>query len=161
MVKILKAIKKCEQFHLLILFSQRGINYLWGRWKEQLEINMSWIFNIYIVIRFFSTVMYGCESWTIKKTEHRRIDAFKQWHWRRLLRVPWIASRSNQSIPKEISPEYALERLMLKLKLQDFGHLIQRTDSLEKILMWERLKAEGEGDDRGLDGLMASLTSWT
>ena len=97
MVKILKAIKKCEQFHLLILFSQRGINYLWGRWKEQLEINMSWIFNIYIVIRFFSTVMYGCESWTIKKTEHRRIDAFKLWSWRRLLRVPWTAG-SNQSI---------------------------------------------------------------
>ena len=83
----------------------------------------------------FPLVMYGCESWTIKKAEHRRIDAFKLWCWRRLLRVPWTARRSNQSILKEISPEYSLEGLILKLKLQYFGHLMQRTDSLEKTLM--------------------------
>ena len=83
----------------------------------------------------FSVVMYGCESWTVKKPECRRIDAFELWCWRRLLRVPWTARRSNQSILKEISPEYSLERLMLKLKLQYFGHLMRRVDSLEKTLM--------------------------
>ena len=83
----------------------------------------------------FPVVIYGCESWTIKKAEHRRIDAFELWCWRRLLRVPWTARRSNQSILKEISPEYSLEELMLKLKLQYFGHLIRRTDSLDKTLM--------------------------
>ena len=91
-------------------------------------------------------VMYGCESWTIKKAEHRRIDAFELWCWRRLLRVTWTARRSNQSILKKISPEYSLEGLMLKLKLQYFGHLMQRSDSLEKILMLGRLKVGGEGD---------------
>ena len=80
----------------------------------------------------FSVVMYGCESWTTKKAERRRIDAFELWCWRRLLRVPWTSKRSNQSILKEISPEYSLEGLMLKLKLQYFGHLVRRTDSLEK-----------------------------
>ena len=109
----------------------------------------------------FPVVMYGCESWTIKKAEHWRIDAFELWCWRRLLRVSWTARRSNQSILKEISPEYSLEELMLKLKLQYFGHLIQRTDSLEKTLCWERLKAGGEGDDRGCGGWMVSSTQWT
>ena len=83
----------------------------------------------------FLGVIYGCESWTIKKAECGRTDAFEQWCWRRLLKVPWTARRSNQSILKEISPEYSLEGLMLKLKLQYFGHLMQRTDSLEKTLM--------------------------
>ena len=83
----------------------------------------------------FPMVMYGCESWTVKKAERQRIDAFELWCWRRLLRVPWTAGSSNQSILKEISPEYSLEGLMLKLKLQYFGHLIRRTDSLEKTLM--------------------------
>ena len=83
----------------------------------------------------FPVVMYGCESWTIKKAERRRIDAFELWCWRRLLRVPWTARRSNQSILKEISPECSLEGLMLKLKLQCFGHLMRRTDSLEKTVM--------------------------
>ena len=83
----------------------------------------------------FPVVMYGCESWTIKKAEHRRIGAFEVWCWRRLLRVPWTARRFNQSILKEISPEYSLEGLMLKLKLQYFGHVMRRTDSLEKTLM--------------------------
>ena len=96
----------------------------------------------------FPVVTYGCESWTIKKAECRRVDAFELWCWRRLLRVRWTAKSSNQSILKEISPEYSLEGLMLKLKLQHFGHLMQRTDSFEKTLCWERLKA-GEGDDRG------------
>ena len=85
--------------------------------------------------RVFPVVMYGCESWTIKKAEHQRIDAFELWYWRRLLSVPWTARRSNQSIIKEISPEYSLEALMLKLKLQYFGHLMHRTDSSEKTLM--------------------------
>ena len=101
----------------------------------------------------FPIVMYECESWTVKKAEHWRIDAFELWYWRRLLRVPWTARRSNQSIQKEIIPEYSLEGLMLKLKLQYFGHLMRRTDSLEKSQWcWERLKAGGEGDDRGWDG---------
>jgi len=106
----------------------------------------------------FPVVMYGCESWTIMKAEHRRIDAFELWCWRRCLRVPWTARRSNQSILKEISPEYSLEGLMLKL--QYFGHLVQRTNSLEKTLMLGWLKAGGEGDDRGWDGWMASPTRW-
>ena len=83
----------------------------------------------------FPVVMYGCESWTVKEAEHRRIDAFELWCWRRLLRVPWTARKSNQSILKEISPEYSLEGLMLKLKFQYFGHLMRRVDSLEKTLM--------------------------
>ena len=87
----------------------------------------------------FPVVMYGCESWAINKAEHRRIDAFELWCWRRLLRVPWPARRSNQSILKETSPEYSLEELMLKLKLRYFGHLIRRTDSLEKTLMLEKI----------------------
>ena len=107
--------------------------------------------------------MYGCESWTIKKAECQSIDAFELWCWRRLLRVRWTARRSNQSILKEISPEYSLEGLMLKLKLQYFGHLMRRADSLEKPLMLfpERLRAGGEGDDKGWDGWMASPTRWT
>ena len=96
----------------------------------------------------FSVVMYGCESWTVKKAERRRIDAFEVQCWRRLLRVPWTARRSNQSILKEISPGISLEGMMLKLKLQYFGHLMRRGDSWEKTLM-ERLGAGGEGDDRG------------
>ena len=96
----------------------------------------------------FPVVMYGCESWTIKKAERRRIAAFELWCWRRLLRVPWTARRSNQSVLKEISPEYSLEGLMLKLKLQYFGHLIRRADSLEKSQWyWERKKEGREEDD--------------
>jgi len=109
----------------------------------------------------FPVVMYGCESWTIKKAEHQRIDAFELWCWRRLLRVPWTARRSNQSILKEISPEYSLQGLMLKLKLQYFGHLMQRTDSFEKTWYWKRWRVGGKGDERGWDGWMASPTLWT
>ena len=97
----------------------------------------------------FPVVMYGCESWTIKKAEHRRIDAFELWCWRKLLRAPWTARRSNQSILKEISPGCSLEGLMLKLKLQYFGHLMQRADSLEKTLMLGKTEGRGEGDDKG------------
>ena len=97
----------------------------------------------------FPVVMYGCESWTIKKAECRRIDASELWCWTRLLRAPWTAWRSNQSILKEISPGYSLEGPMLKLKLQYFGHLTGRTNSFEKTLMLGKMKAGGEGDDRG------------
>ena len=90
----------------------------------------------------FPGVMYGCESWTVKKAEHQRIDAVELWHWRRLLRVPWTARRSNQSVVKEISPDYSLEGLMWKLKLQYFGHLMQRTDSLEKALMLGKIEGK-------------------
>ena len=107
----------------------------------------------------FPVVMYGCENWTIKKTEHQRIDAFELWYWRRLLRVPWAARRSNQSILKEISPGYSLEGLMLKLKLQYFGHLMQRTDSFEKTLMLGKIEGRrrrGRQKMRWLDGVTNS-----
>ena len=108
----------------------------------------------------FPVVVYGCESWTIKKVEHWRTDAFKLWYWRRLLRVPWTASRSNQSILKEINPEYALEGLMLKLKLQYFGYLMRRTNSLEKTLMLgeiEGRRRRGQQRMRWLDGITNSM----
>ena len=108
----------------------------------------------------FPIVMYGCVSWTIKKAEHWRVDAFELWCWRRLLRVPWTA-RSNQSILKEISPKYSLEGMMLKLKLQYFGHLMRRIDSLEKTLMQGKNMAKREAVNRGWDGWMASLTQWS
>ena len=104
----------------------------------------------------FPVVMYGCESWAIKKAECQRIDSFELWCWRRLLRVPWTARRSNQSILKEISPEYSLEGLMLKLKLQYFGHLMQRSNSLEKTLMLEKIEGgrrRGRQRMRWLDGI--------
>ena len=108
----------------------------------------------------FPVVMYGCESWTIKKAECRRIDAFELWCWRRLLRVPWTARRSNQSILREISPEYSLEGLMLKLKLQYFGHLMRRTDSLEKTLKLGKIEGgrrRGRQRIRCLDGITDSM----
>ena len=109
---------------------------------------------------FFPVVMYGCESWTIKKAELRRVDVFELWCWRRLLRVPWTARRSNQSILKEISPKYSLEGLMLKLKLQYFGHLMRRTDSLEKTLMLGKIedrRRRGRQMRRWLDGITNSM----
>ena len=109
----------------------------------------------------FPVVMYGCEIWNIKKAEHRRIDAFELWCWKKLLRIPWTARRSNQSILKEISPEYSLEGLMLKLKLQYFGHLMRRTGSLEKTLMLGKIEGgrkRGQQRLRWLDGI---LTQWT
>ena len=112
----------------------------------------------------FPVVMHGCERMrelTIKKTECVRIDAFELWCWRRLLRVPWTARRSNQSILKEISPGCSLEGLMLRLKLQFFGHWCEELTHLKKPWCWERLRAGGEGDDGGWDGWMASPTRWT
>ena len=109
---------------------------------------------------FFPVVMYGCESWTVKKAECQKIDASELWCWKRLLRVPWTARRSNQSILKEINPGCSLEGLTLKLKLQYFGHLMRRVDSLEKTLLLGGLGVGGEGDDRGWDGWMASPTQW-
>ena len=108
----------------------------------------------------FPVVMNGSESWTRKKAEHQRTDAFELWCWRRLLRVPQTARRSHQSILKEINPEYSLEGLILKLQFQYFGHLIRRTDSLEKTWSCKTLKAGREGDDRRWDGWMASPTWW-
>ena len=108
----------------------------------------------------FPVVMYGYESWTVKKAEHWRIDAFELWCCRRLLRVPWTARRSNQCILREISPGCSLEGLMLKLKLQYFGHLMGRVDSLEKTLMLGGIGAGGEGNNREWDGWMASPTRW-
>ena len=108
----------------------------------------------------FPVIMYGCESWTINKVEHQKIDAFELWCWRRLLRVPWTARRSNQSILKEISPKYSLEGLMLKLKLQYFGHLMQRADSLENTLMLGKIegrKRRGWQRMRWLDGITNSM----
>ena len=105
--------------------------------------------------------MYGCKSWTIKKAEHWRIDTFELCCRRRLLRVPWTARRSNQSILKEISPEYSLEGLMLKLKFQLLATWCEELTHLKRPWCWERLKAGGEGDDRGWDGWMASPTQWT
>ena len=123
--------------------------------------DVTWPTKVHLVkAMVFSVVMYGCENWTIKKAEHRRIDAFELWCWRRLLRVLWTARRSNQSILKEISPEWSLEGLMLKLKLQYFGHLMQRTDSFEKTLMLGKIeggKRRGRQKMRWLDGITDSM----
>ena len=109
----------------------------------------------------FPVVMYACESWTLKKAEDQRIDAFELWCWRRFLRVPWTARLSNQFILKEIRPEYSLEGLMLKLKLQYLAIWCEKLTYLKRPWCWERLKAGGEGDDRGWDSWMASPTRWT
>ena len=117
---------------------------------------------VYIVKTIvFPLVTYGCESWTIKKAESQRIDVFELWFWKRLLKVPWAARISNLSIIKEISPEYSLEGLMLKLKLPYFGHLMWRTDSFEKILMLGKIEGRRRRDNRGWHGWMASLIQWT
>ena len=109
----------------------------------------------------FPVVMYGCETWTVKKAECQRIDAFELWCWRRLLRVSWTARRSNQSILKEINPGISLEGMMLKLKLQYFGHLMEELTHWKRLWCWEGLGAGGKGDDRGWDGWNASPTQWT
>ena len=118
--------------------------------------------NVHLVkVMVFPVVMYGCESWIIKKAKCWRIDAFELWCWRRLLRVPWTAKRSSQSILKEISPEYSLEGLMLKLKLQYFGHWCEVLTHWKRPWCRERLKVGGEADDREWDGWMAPPTQWT
>ena len=122
--------------------------------------DITWLTKVCLVkAMVFPVVMYGCESWTVKKVEHQRIDAFELWCWRRLLRVPWTARRSNQSILKEISPEYSLAGLMLKLKFQYFGHLMRRVDSLEKTLMLGGIGGRKRRRQRmrWLDG----ITRWT
>ena len=123
--------------------------------------DITWLTKVHIVkAMVFSVVMYGCEIWTIKKAKCLRIDAFEMWCWRRLLRIPWVARRSNQSILKETSPECSLEGLMLKLKLQYFGHLMQRADSLEKTLMLGKIegrKRRGRKRVRWLDGITDSM----
>ena len=125
-------------------------------WLPLSFFSFTYEFFLCLLLRFF----YHRESWTIKKIDHQRTDAFEMWCWRRLFKVPWAARRSNQSILKDISPEYSLEGLMLKLKLQYFGHLMRRTDSLEKTLMLGKIES-GRRDDRGWNGWMASLTQWT
>ena len=114
-----------------------------------------------VKVMVFPGVMYECESWTVKKAERRKIDAFELWCWRRLLRVPWTVRRSNQSILKDISPGYSLEGLMLKPKLQYFGHLMQRANSFEKTLMLEKIEGRRRSDNRECNGGMASPTRWT
>ena len=142
----------------LLILGRKTMTNLDSIWKSR-DITLPTKVHIVKAI-VFSVVLYGCESWTIKKTECQRIDVFELWCWRRLLRVPWTVRRSNQSILKEISPKYSLEGLMLKLKLQYFGHLMWRT-VLKRPWCWERLKAEGDGDNRGWDDWMASRTQWT
>ena len=134
----------------------------WTRIKKELRIVITLMTKVCIVkAKVFPVVMYGCKSLTIKKTERWRTDAFELYCWRRLLGVPWTARRSNHSIPKKISPEYSLEWLMLKLKLQYFATWCEELTRWKRPWCWERLKVQGEGDDRGWDGWMASLTQWT
>ena len=127
------------------------VNWIQSRWDQKSLF-------LYIILYY---KMYGCESWTVKKAERQRIDAFELWCWRRLLSVPWTARRSNLSILKEISPGCSLEGPMLKLKLQYFGHLMRRADSWKRPWCWEGLGTGEEGDNRGWDGWMASLTRGT
>ena len=140
-------------------------------WKNAQLLSLPWMILInehptkvlLVKAMVFPVVMYGCESWTVKKAERRRIDAFGLWCWRRLLRVPWTARRSNQSILKEISPGYSLEEVMLRLKLQYFGHLVRRFDSLEKTLMLggiEGRRRRGQQRMRWLDGITDSDLSF-
>ena len=136
------------------LTKTEDINKKWQEYTEELHILKSRDISLLTKVHLVKAMVFQ------QKAECQRIDAFELWCWRRLLRVPWTARRS-KSILKEISPEYSLERLMLKLKLQYFGHLMGRTDSLERPWCWARLKVGGEGDDRGWDDWMASPTQWT
>ena len=150
-----------KEFYCKSYWRERTQNIQWSTSLMRLNITLPTKVCIVKAI-IFPVVVYGCESWTIKKAESWRIDAFELWCWRRLLRVPWSARRSNQSILKEISLEYSLEGLMLKLKLHYSG-LATWCEELtywKRLWCWERLKA-GEGDDRGWDGWMALLTHWT
>ena len=137
-------IKRC------LLLGRKVMTYL-GSILESRDITLPTKVHL-VKAMVFPVVMYGCESWTIKKAEHQRIDAFELWCWRRLSRVPWAARRSSQSILKEISPGCSLEGLMLKLKLQNFRHLMRRADFLEKTLMLGKIEGRREGDNRGWDG---------
>ena len=146
-------IKKC------LLFGRKVMTNLDSLFKSR-DTTLATKFHL-VKAMVFPVVMYGRENWTVKKAECRRIDTFELWYWRRLLRVPWTARRSNQSILKVISPGISLEGMMLKLKLQYFGHLMRRADSLEKTLMLGEIGSRGEGDDRGWDGWITLLTRWT
>ena len=140
-------IKRC------LLLGRKAMSNLDSIFKSR---DITLLTNVHLVkVMVFSVVLYGCESWTVKKVERQRTDAFELWCWRRLLRVPWTARRSNQSILKEISPEYSLEGLMLKMKLQYFGHLMWLTDSLEKTLILGGIEGGGRGRQRmrWLDGI--------
>ena len=130
-----------------LLLGRKAMTNLGSILKKQRHYLLTKVHLVKAVV--FPVVMYECESWTIKKAEHQRIDAFELWCWRRLLKVPWTARRSNQSVLNEISPEYSLEGLMLKLKLQYFGHLMQRATSLEKTLMLGKIEGQREEDGRG------------
>ena len=146
-------IKRC------FLLGRKALTNLDRIWKSR---GITLPTKVYLVkAMVFPVVMYGCESWTMRKAEPQRTDAFELWCWRRLLRVPWTARNSNQSILKEISPEYSLEGLMLKLKLQYFTHLMQRLTYWKRLWCCERLKVGGEGGNRGWDGWVASPTRWT
>ena len=148
-----------KEFYCKLYWRERTQNIQWSTSLMRLNITLPTKVCIVKAI-IFPVVVYGCESWTIKKAEHWRIDAFELWCWRRLLRVPWTARRSNQSIPKEISPEYSLEGLILKLKLQYFGHLMQRTDSFEKTLMLGKIEGgrrRGRQRMRWFDGITDSM----
>ena len=136
----------------------RTLTSIHGYWKNHADVTLPTKVHI-VKAMVFPVVMYGCESWTTKKAECRRTDTFELWCWRTLLNVPWTARRSNQSILKEISPEYSLKGLMLKLKLQYFGHLIQRNDSLEKALMLVKIEGKRNGQQRmrWLDGITDSM----
>ena len=142
-----------------LLLGRKAITNLDSIWKSS-DITLPTKFHL-VKAMIFPVVMYGCESWTIKKAECWRIDAFELWCWRRLLRVPWTARRSNQSLLKEISPEYSLGGLMLKLKLQYLATWCEELTHWKRPWCWERLKEGGEGDDRGWDDWIASPTRWT
>ena len=147
--------KKSWQIHCTYAFPSTLVG-IWARSRSNSRLLKA------IKAMVSSVVMYGCESWTIKKAEHQRIDAFKLWCWKRLLSIPWTARRSNQLILKEVSPEYSLEGLMLKLKLQQyFGHLMWRTDSLEKTLTVGKIEGKRRRDNKGWEGWMASPTQDT
>ena len=146
-----------QLFMYLLLFV-----YLWENVYSGFFLHFKILLMVLLfLIQFFDRFQYGCKSWTVKKAEHWRIDAFELWCWRRLLRVPWTARRSNQSILKEISPECALEGLILKLKLQYLAIWFEELTHFKRLWCWEWLRVEGEGDSRGWDGWMASLTQWT
>ena len=142
----------------LLTFKLAGANFLVCSWVKAFLLGKTKVCLVKVMV--FPVVMYGCENWTIKKAEHQRTDAFELWCWRRLLRVPWTARRSNQSVVKEINSEYSLEGLMLKLKLQYFGHLMQRTDSVEKTPMLGKIEGRrrrGWQRMRWLDGITDSM----
>ena len=146
------------EIKICLLLGRKAMTNLDSIWKRRDIILLTKVHLVKAMI--FPLVIYGCESWTIKKAERQRIDGFELWCCRRLLRVPWTASRYYQSILKEISPEYSLERLMMKLKLQYFGHLMQRTNSLEKILMLGKIEGRrrrGQQRTRWLDGITDSM----